>query len=39
MEPEKHGGGGWFALDDLPDQIPTPVKDYLASLEPAGPTG
>jgi 8-oxo-dGTP diphosphatase len=39
MEPEKHGGCGWFALDDLPDQITTPVKDYLASLEPAGPTG
>ena len=32
MEPHKHGGWGWFALDDLPDALTTPVRDYLASL-------
>lgn len=32
MEPEKHGGWGWFALDDLPDKITTPTKSFIASL-------
>lgn len=31
MEPEKHGGWGWFALDNLPEYLTTPVHDYLAS--------
>lgn len=31
MEPEKHGGWGWFALDDLPDHLTTPALDYLAA--------
>jgi ADP-ribose pyrophosphatase YjhB (NUDIX family) len=35
MEPEKHGGWGWFELDDLPAELTTPVRDYLASLEPS----
>jgi hypothetical protein len=35
MEPEKHGGWGWFELDDLPADLTTPVRDYLASLEPS----
>ena len=29
MEPEKHGGWGWFALDDLPAPLTTPTQDYL----------
>lgn len=33
MEPHKHGGCGWFALDDLPENITTPLRDYLASLD------
>lgn len=32
MEPEKHGGWGWFSLDDLPDDLTTPVRDYLGAL-------
>ena len=32
MEPEKHGVWGWFAMDDLPDRLTTPVHDYLAAL-------
>lgn len=31
LEPEKHGGWGWFALDALPDQLTTPTLQYLAS--------
>ena len=33
MEPEKHGGWDWFALDALPVQLTTPTRQYLASLE------
>ena len=29
MEPEKHGGWGWYALDRLPDQITTPTRRYV----------
>lgn len=32
LEPEKHGGWGWFALDALPGHLTSPVKDWLASL-------
>ena len=32
MEPEKHGGWGWYALNDLPDQITTPTRQFLRSL-------
>jgi 8-oxo-dGTP diphosphatase len=31
MEPEKHGGWGWFALDALPDLLTAPTLDYLKS--------
>ncbi len=29
MEPEKHGGWGWFALDALPAPLTSPAKDWL----------
>lgn len=32
MEPEKHGGWDWFALDNLPNALTTPTRQYLASL-------
>ena len=32
MEPEKHGGCGWFATDALPAQMTTPLQDYLRSI-------
>lgn len=32
MEPDKHGGWNWFALDDLPDALTTPTQQFLASL-------
>jgi ADP-ribose pyrophosphatase YjhB (NUDIX family) len=35
MEPEKHGGFGWYALDALPPQLTTPTLALLASLETA----
>lgn len=31
LEPEKHGGWGWFALDALPAQLTSPVRDWLAA--------
>lgn len=31
MEPEKHGGWGWFRLDALPDLLTTPTRQYLTS--------
>ncbi|MEM9669414.1 MAG: NUDIX domain-containing protein [Pseudomonadota bacterium] len=31
LEPEKHGGWGWFALDQLPNKLTTPTRQYLAS--------
>lgn len=37
MEPEKHGGWGWFALDALPEPLTTPTRDYLASLTSQAP--
>lgn len=33
MEPEKHGGCGWFALDALPANLTTPTCQYLDSLK------
>ncbi|MBY9068471.1 NUDIX domain-containing protein [Hyphomonas sp. WL0036] len=37
MEPEKHGGWGWFALDALPAPLTSPAKDWLKSaLKQAG---
>ncbi len=33
MEPDKHGGWGWFALDDLPEKLTTPVQAYLNTLQ------
>lgn len=33
MEPEKHGGVGWFALDALPDFLTSPTKDAIAWLD------
>lgn len=32
MEPEKHGGFGWYALDALPWPLTTPTQQYLESL-------
>lgn len=32
MEPEKHGGWGWFKLGDLPEYLTTPTRQYLQSL-------
>lgn len=29
MEPEKHGGWGWFALDALPEPLTTPAISWL----------
>ncbi len=31
MEPEKHGGWDWFALDNLPERITTPTKAFIHS--------
>lgn len=33
MEPEKHGGWGWFAMNSLPDRLTTPTLQYLKSRE------
>ena len=33
MEPDKHGGWGWYELNDLPAYLTTPTRQYLASLE------
>ena len=35
MEPEKHGGFGWYTLDALPPRLTTPTHALLASLETA----
>lgn len=32
MEPEKHGGWGWFAINDLPENITTPTQKFVESL-------
>ena len=29
MEPEKHGGWGWFAPDEMPEQLTTPAITFL----------
>lgn len=34
LEPEKHGGWGWFALDALPEKLTSPVRDWLAARGP-----
>ncbi|AXE65200.1 NUDIX family NudH subfamily hydrolase [Hyphomonas polymorpha PS728] len=36
MEPEKHGGWGWFALDALPGPLTSPVRDWLKAQGLAG---
>ena len=33
IEPEKHGGWGWFALDSLPSRLTTPTTVYLTTQE------
>ncbi len=33
MEPEKHGGVGWYTLDALPDYLTSPTKDAIAWLK------
>jgi ADP-ribose pyrophosphatase YjhB (NUDIX family) len=33
LEPEKHGGWGWYSLDALPEHLTTPVLCYLASVQ------
>ncbi|MEQ9434664.1 NUDIX domain-containing protein [Hyphomonas sp.] len=35
MEPEKHGGFGWHALDALPSRLTIPTQALIASLETA----
>lgn len=32
LEPDKHGGWGWFALDDMPERLTTPTLQVLAKL-------
>lgn len=32
LEPEKHGGLGWFPLDRLPAKLTTPTRAALAAL-------
>ena len=32
MEPQKHGGWGWYDLENLPDLLTTPTRQYLNSL-------
>ena len=29
MEPEKHGGWGWFARDEMPERLTTPAITFL----------
>jgi 8-oxo-dGTP diphosphatase len=29
MEPEKHGGWGWFTRDNLPERLTTPAITFL----------
>lgn len=29
MEPEKHGGWGWFAPDEMPERLTTPAITFL----------
>lgn len=29
MEPDKHGGWGWFAIESLPDALTSPTVQYL----------
>ena len=33
VEPTKHEGPAWFALDGLPDRLTTPTKAALAALK------
>ncbi|MFN7163559.1 MAG: NUDIX domain-containing protein [Hyphomonas sp.] len=30
LEPEKHGGWGWFALDAMPERLTTAALSYLS---------
>lgn len=32
MEPHKHGGWGWFALQSLPDPLTTPTLQILETI-------
>ncbi|MDP1555729.1 MAG: NUDIX domain-containing protein [Hyphomonas sp.] len=32
LEPEKHGGWGWFALDDLPAHLTIAAKSYVSAF-------
>ena len=38
MEPEKHGGWDWFDLDDLPDDLTSPTRQYLETYQPPNRT-
>ena len=35
-EPKKHEGWDWFSLDNLPENLTTPTKDYLRALAQKG---
>lgn len=32
LEPTKHSDWGWFALDEMPERLTTPTRQYLAEL-------
>lgn len=31
MEPEKHGGFGWYGFEDLPENLTSSTRSYLAA--------
>lgn len=33
LEPAKHGGWGWFALDDLPANLTLAARSYLSAID------
>lgn len=34
MEPHKHGGRDWFDLDNLPQDLTTPTRQFLSQYRP-----
>lgn len=32
MEPEKHGGWGWYGMNSLPENLTTPTRQFLRSF-------
>lgn len=33
LEPDKHGGWGWFEISDLPERMTTPTRQYLKTYD------